>query len=242
LKINFNSVIVDASKPNSCQSSNFIKNFYKIFGQNFIDLIINTYCGTKLTILVSNIDDCNTIDYVELNYNIKNVKLLGQTKGALASAAMGVANIPLEDDGPLLICPSDSIVQKEELEIFVNKMHKNRVAAGVLIFKSIDSRYSYVRIGQSGEVLEIAEKKLISNLATAGVFYFRAKSDFLTASNWSFVNNISRNGIFYIAPCLNYFITINDKVGYHEINPLNYFRFTTLDEANSSRSILENNV
>jgi hypothetical protein len=242
LKIDYNSVIVDASNSNINQRENYTKNFFQIFEQNFIDLLINTYTGTKLNFLVSNNSDYKTINYVEHLRDINIVKLPGQTKGALASAALGAAQIPLKEDRPLVICPGDSIVPKKELEVFVNKMNRNRVAAGVLIFRSNNPRYSYVRIGHSGEVLEIAEKKLVSSFATAGVFYFRSKVEFLRASNWSFINNISRDGIFYIAPCLNYFITINNTVGYHETNPLSYCRFTTLVEAMASKRILEQNA
>ena len=50
---------------------------------------------------------------------------------------------------------------------------------GVIVFDSVHPRWSFVRVDKAGFVIETAEKRPISRLATAGFYYFRRGADFV---------------------------------------------------------------
>ena len=152
------------------------------------------------------------------------------TKGALATAALGISSI-IKDNDPIIICPGDSLIPKKSLQNFTKHMLKKDAVAGTIIFKSIDPKFSYIRINRTGNISEVAEKKVISDLATAGVYFYRSKLDFLKACQWSFVNTYNFHGNYYLAPSLNYFIMTNQKIEYFEIETEEYARFSTHSEA-----------
>lgn len=172
--------------------------------------------------------------------NIDGIKILEveRNKGALASAA--IAASVLNETDSILILPLESLVDPNIINIFINKMKNNAMVSGCIVFKSNNSNFSYVRNGPKSEILEIAEKRIIGNLATTGIFYFSSKAKFLEACSWSFTNNVMINNQFYLAPILNYFILKKDKIGYIEILEDQYFRFSNASETQQTIKRLEN--
>lgn len=79
-------------------------------------------------------------------------------------------------------------------------------------FKSDDPRYSFARINEVGDVVETAEKKAISNLATTGMYYFKHGHDFVNVVEKMISENNLYNNEFYVAPCYNELITIGKKI------------------------------
>lgn len=205
------------------------------FGEKIIDSYHNKYS----TILIENGYYDSLADLSE-KFISKKYRLNFPTKGALASAAYGVS-ATIEDDLPLLICPGDSLIPTKSVNDFVESMMKKKAVAGTIVFKSNNPNYSFIRINKSGDIMEVAEKKAISNLATAGLYYFKSKKDFLDASLWSFVNTYNINDNYYLAPSLNYFIMTSQKIQYFEINSLEYLRFSTIVEAQNNMKSPENN-
>jgi hypothetical protein len=59
------------------------------------------------------------------------------------------------------------------------------------------------------------EKRVVGDLATTGIFFFRDRGILVESAKWSFVNNQTTNSNFYIAPCLNYAISKGLDIGYH---------------------------
>jgi RpiB/LacA/LacB family sugar-phosphate isomerase len=77
---------------------------------------------------------------------------------------------------------------------------------GILTFKSNSPNYSYARI-EDQFVQETAEKKVISNDAIVGIYYFsKAELFFKNAQIMINENNLTNNE-FYIAPLYNYLIS-----------------------------------
>ncbi len=79
-------------------------------------------------------------------------------------------------------------------------------------FKSNQSRYSYVRSNKSGYISEVAEKRVISNLATTGMYYFKRGADFIDAAKKMIARNNLENGEFYVGPCYNQLIKSGKKI------------------------------
>jgi hypothetical protein len=204
---------------------------------NLIKLNISNQRSAGSTVLV--INKSLTENFKKI-IDIDGVKILEveRNKGALASAA--IAASVLNETDSILILPLESLVDPNIINNFVNKMTSDGMVSGCIVFKSNNSNFSYVRNGPQNEILEIAEKRIIGNLATTGIFYFSSKEKFLEACSWSFTNNVMVNNQFYLAPILNYFILKKDKIGYLEILEDQYFRFSNASETQQTIERMEN--
>ena len=78
-------------------------------------------------------------------------------------------------------------------------------------FKSRNINYSYAKL-EKGFVTKTAEKKVISNLALSGLYYFGEFSYFVESANYIISNNIHVNNEYYIAPVYNYLIDKGKKI------------------------------
>ncbi len=81
----------------------------------------------------------------------------------------------------------------------------NGVGAAALTFNSDSATYSYLRTDRDGRFLEAAEKRVISNKASAGVYFFRSATIYLKALAYCLENaeRFTHNGLFYVCPLLN---------------------------------------
>jgi len=64
--------------------------------------------------------------------------------------------------------------------------------------------HSYVTTDDHGYVTELAEKKMISNIATVGVYHFGSQKKFAEGVKMMMEENDRTNGEFYLAPVYNY--------------------------------------
>jgi len=83
---------------------------------------------------------------------------------------------------------------------------------GIVTFKSSHPKWSYARIREDGFVIEVAEKKPISNIATAGIYYYKNGKDFIKSAEKMINKNINLNGEFYVCPAYNEMIEEGKKI------------------------------
>jgi hypothetical protein len=87
------------------------------------------------------------------------------------------------------------------------------VDGGVMCFESSQPRWSYAKLGANKlDVLEISEKKVISEFATVGCFFFRSVRMFLEAAEWCLVNNANTHGDFFTSMALNHLVASGKTV------------------------------
>ena len=106
------------------------------------------------------------------------------TTGALSTTALCMDNFNL--DTPIVITPFDGYISIDQFQI-INEFITGEYDAGLIAFNSTSPLYSYVRMFNQ-EVLEIAEKRVISGLATTGTFIFKNRKTLLDCIEWSMVN------------------------------------------------------
>lgn len=158
--------------------------------------------------------------HVKVQKPLEFIELIKPTKGALISLSFALDKIP--DNTPILVIPTNSWVNFDS-EKFVKEMTNSGNEVGLVCFKSNNPKFSFLR--KKGEqVLEFKEKEIISDLATAGVFYFANKMAISKCIEWCLLNNINKNGIYYLAPSLNYFVCQDAKIGISEIDASKYHR------------------
>lgn len=139
----------------------------------------------------------------------ETVILKRQTSGALCSCLCAIDRIPLDE--PLIIANSDQLIDVK-LSRFIAHFESLDADGGVITFDSVHPRWSYVSVGPHGEVTYAAEKRVISNRAIAGFYYFRRAGDFFDAAQEAIVNNADRDGQFYISASLNEAILAGKKI------------------------------
>jgi len=141
------------------------------------------------------------------------------TAGAIASALLPYDRI--DDASAIALLPTNSLVPNENLSSFMDEMLNSGYDAGVLLVESDNPNFSYVRMFDS-KIIEFVEKKVVGNLATTGVFFFRNKGVLLECARWAFVNNQTTNNQYYVAPSLNHILTSGGSIGYQVLAPTQY--------------------
>lgn len=136
------------------------------------------------------------------------VKLSARTAGALCSCLMAIEHIA--PDEPLLIANFDQIIEGE-LHDLISRFEMLDADAGVLTFQATHPRWSYVKT-EGEEVVEAAEKRVISRQAIAGIYWFARGSDFIQGALSTIRAQDNLNGQYFIAPILNQLILSNKRV------------------------------
>ena len=123
-----------------------------------------------------------------------------------------VAKEYIDNDEPLIIVNCDQVIwdfNSKYLEDFANVTQ----ADGFLgCFLSSSKKNSYIKVDPNGEVVEVREKIVMSNLATNGLHYWKNGSLFVQSAEEMIARNDCYNGEFYIAPTYNYMIKNGKKV------------------------------
>jgi len=193
------------------------------YSKYLVNLIEKHGSSNKNLLITNQPEELNVESVKDLNI----IPIATKTKGALTSLAFSLDHI--ENENPVIIFPTNSNVYFD-IEKFLSKMQLEKNNAGIVCFESNDTNYSYIRV-KEGEIIEFKEKEVIGNLATAGIFYFKNKHEIIKCLEWCLLNNINTDGIYYLAPSLNYFVCNNMNIGLEIIPSKNYSRLELLQDA-----------
>lgn len=168
---------------------------------------------------------------IKENYgNVQTFDIPEDSPGALITALFCAEGLVPEN--PVFIVAGDSCIEGGLIEADAY-FARASVAAGTIVFRSDNPRHSYVRLDSSGRVVGISEKVVVSELATAGIFYFQSLATFLEAAAWVLVNNARVAGNFYVSAALNHLVATGEGVGLLEIPALHYTSWATPDSFRS---------
>ena len=145
--------------------------------------------------------------------------------GAACTALHAIGQIDREE--PVLVFNGDQVVDAD-LPAIVAGFERAELDGGVVTFDAVHPRWSYVRVGDDGLVLEAAEKRPISRLATAGTYWFRRGGDFIDGVMSMIRKDASVDGSFYIGPVYNELILRGRRIGTHHIARDHYFSLASL--------------
>ena len=144
--------------------------------------------------------------------NCKIVITEGVTEGAACSVLL--AKDYIDNDKPLIIANSDQNIEWGEggVDKFVEDCMKENIDGCISIFKNNHAKFSYAKLGENGYVDLVAEKKVISENATTGIYYWKKGSDFVKYAEEMIKKNIRVNNEFYVAPVFNQAIEDGKKI------------------------------
>lgn len=152
----------------------------------------------------------------------KIVYMDGMTQGSACTCLLAIDEI--SDDEPVLIAATNQVFLDDPNKI-IRYFEDQEADGGVVIFKDVHPKYSYVKLDENGCVIEAAEKRPISMNATAGFYYFRHGSDFISSAVKMISKNAHVNGKFYLCPVYNEMILEGKKILSWPIARENYFLF-----------------
>lgn len=150
--------------------------------------------------------------------------------GAACTALHAIGHISREE--PLLIFNGDQVLEAD-LAGIVEGFEADGLDGGVVTFDAVHPRWSYVRTGEDGLVLEAAEKRPISRLATAGTYWFRRGGDFLDGAMAMIRKDASVEGAYYVCPVYNELILRGLRIGTRHIERERYFSLASLHGVNA---------
>jgi NDP-sugar pyrophosphorylase family protein len=146
--------------------------------------------------------------------NFEVIQINGVTEGAACTALLAKQYINGDDE--LLIANSDQFIDCD-INDFIDDARAGSWDGFIMTFEASHPKWSYARTDETGRVIEVAEKKVISKNATVGIYYYRRGADFVSAAEAMILKNIRHNNEFYVCPVYNEFILAGKRVGIHDI-------------------------
>jgi dTDP-glucose pyrophosphorylase len=206
------------------------KPLIEINNKTMIEHVINNFDSIKKQkqfIFIVNSEDCrkfhldNVLNLLT-NNTCKIIKIDNETKGAACSAMMAIEYI--NNDVPLIIANADQLFDDNLDDVLSDFKDYD---GGVVSFESIHPRWSYVRVDDSKNIVETAEKRPLSKHAIAGLFYFTKGKDFIDSAMSMIKKDANINGLYFISPTLNEMVLQNKKLTIKIIDNNKYHTFYT---------------
>lgn len=143
------------------------------------------------------------------NNKFETIQIDGITEGAACTVLCGTKYIDSDDE--LLIANSDQYIQLN-VDDFIAEGRKDKKDGLIMTFKASHPKWSYARTDTNGRVIETAEKRVISDQATVGIYYYAHGKDFVAAAQAMIHKNIRHNNEFYVCPVYNEMILNGENI------------------------------
>lgn len=136
----------------------------------------------------------------------KIIEVDSLTEGAACTTLL--AKEFINNDMELLIANSDQYVEWEPGE-FYHTINNPHIDGAILCFENTHPKWSYVKLNSDGNISEVKEKEVISNLATIGIYYWSFGRDYvkyaeqMISKDIRYGQSFNGKGEFYVAPVYN---------------------------------------
>ncbi len=191
-----------------------------VAGKPMIQLVLENVNGTGRPLVLmqkKHIDQYCANDIIKfIKPSAEIIPVDGLTEGAVCTVLL--AREYINNESEMLIANSDQLVDIK-MDEFITEMRDKSADAGMLTFRASDDKWSYAKYDyENGKVSEVAEKQVISDQATVGIYYYKKGSDFVKYAEQMIRKDIRVNGEFYVCPVFNEFIEDNKNVFIYEID------------------------
>lgn len=197
------------------------KPFIDVCGKPMIEVVVNNLrpqCEHRFIFICQN-------EHIEkyhadrlLNSITDNSVIIGidhVTEGQLCSALL--AKNYINDESPVLTANTDQYIDFD-VNSFLEYGKEKKLDGLIMTMVANDPKWSYAKVDKKNElVVETAEKKVISNEATVGIYWFRRGCDFIDAGEQLIREDQRVGGEFYICPTYNILIGKGQRIGIYNI-------------------------
>jgi len=152
-------------------------------------------------------DHCDESDLdkklLEIEPNAKIMKINEVTEGAICTVLL--AKEYFDDDNPIIIKDCDQIINWDP-RAFMEFVLRQKADGAIVNIHTDRPNYSFSRIDTKGRIIETAEKTVISNHGSVGIYYFARGRDLIKYAQRMIDKNLRTNNEFYTSPVYNQFI------------------------------------
>ncbi len=152
-----------------------------------------------------------------------------KTQGAAESLLLAKNHIK-DIDAPMLSVNCDQYLNWNPFNL-LDQMQREPDVNFIVTYKETSPKCSYVR-EQAGFVVEVREKRVISNDATIGFYHWAHTHDFFQDAEKMIADEHKENGEYYVAPVYNYSIQRGLKVKKFAIDNNDFYPVGTPDDLN----------
>ncbi len=138
-------------------------------------------------------------DKKNLGWKMHFIALDKPTKGAACTVLQAKKFIDNNDE--LVVYLADIIFSGNVRKKILKRGEK--ISGIIPVFKSDNPKYSYVKINANGIAQRVAEKRVISENATSGFYFFSSGKDFVACAQSMIRKELNVNGAYYICPVYN---------------------------------------
>jgi dTDP-glucose pyrophosphorylase len=162
-------------------------------------------------------DEAELVSQIASSYNATFIGIDELTEGSALTVLC--ARHMIDNNVPLLIANADQLVDTPIHE-FISDCLRKKLDGAILTFtdRERNPKWSFARINHEGIVVEVQEKKAISEYATVGIYLFTEGKFFVDGTRKMIANNDRVNNEFYTCPVYNYLIQDGKKIGIHNID------------------------
>ena len=128
------------------------------------------------------------------------------TEGAACTTLMALPYI--NNSKPLVIANCDQYLEWDFDDYLEHSKDRD---GSLVVFNSTNPHHSYAKV-KKGQVVEVAEKKVISDNATVGLYYWRNGFEYVKYAEQMIEKNIRTNNEFYTCPTFNEAIGDGKKI------------------------------
>lgn len=125
----------------------------------------------------------------------------------------------INNNAPLLIANSDQIVDCN-ISAFIDDCLAQKKDGSILTFidAELNPKWSFAKLDGNKNVIEVQEKKAISEFATVGIYFFTEGRTFVNSAVDMIIANERVNNEFYTCPVYNYAIKDGKTIGIYNID------------------------
>ncbi len=191
------------------------KPFIKVDNQPMISMVIDNLKPTIehqfIFIALKEHIENNHLDNI-IRDKIQNFKIISIDKVSRGAAETVLfASDFLNNDNPLLIANCDQFVDID-INDFLNSIDFSNDGF-IQCMNASSAKWSYIK-HENQNVKFVAEKEVISDVATTGLYWFKKSSLCIEYLQKMVENEIKSKGEFYVAPSYNLMIEDGYKIGY----------------------------
>lgn len=136
------------------------------------------------------------------------IQIDGVTDGAARTALL--AKEYIDNAKPLIIANSDQLLDWNNSD-FVSQLLEAGSDGNMALFLANEDKWSYAKI-KNNKIVEVAEKVVISNNASTGIYGWAKGSDYVKYARQMIEKDIRVNNEFYICPVYNEAIQDNKRI------------------------------
>jgi dTDP-glucose pyrophosphorylase len=172
-------------------------------------------CEMKYTLIVrqEHIDRYNLDKQIKAILPTAHIFSVKQTTRGAVETCMIAESVIADDDAVVVMDCDLEFTSRQYQNIIREELSKQHPSGGALVsFKSDQPKYSYAEIDKDGNVIRTAEKKVISENALCGAYFFSSGQEFKQVANDLITASTMEAPEFYLSLLYNRLLAKGDRV------------------------------